>query len=135
LTVDLNEVMTELTDALTTIDGLRIAVVGEKPVVPAAYVSYPDTMTYDGSYGRGQDSLTLQVVVLAGRTVARATRAALAAYADGNGEGSVKTVLDGYTYTACDSVTVTSVEFEALSLAGVDYMAAMFNVSVVGTGA
>lgn len=133
--MDLDAVMTQIGTALDTISGLRIAVVGEKPVPPAAYVSYPDSITFDQTYGRGQDAMVLQVVLVVGRTVDRATRTALAGYCKGSGSSSVKAAVDGGTYTACDSVTVTGVEFDVVPLGAVDHMAAIFSVSVVGSGA
>ena len=132
--MDLDEVMTEIGEHLD-VTGLRLAVVGEKPVPPAAYVSYPDSITFDETYGRGSDSMALQVVVIVGKTVARATRTALAAYCAGSGDNSVKEAIEGTPYESADSVTVTGVEFDAVELAGIDHMAAIFNVNVVGAGA
>lgn len=126
--------MEEVSDRLATIDGLRIAVVGEKPVPPAAYVTYPESITFDGAYGRGQDSMELQIVVIVGNVIARATRTALAAYCEGNGTDSVKSVVDGDDYVSCDSVTVTGVDFDVVRVASIDHMAAMFAVKVVGSG-
>lgn len=133
--MDLEAVIEEIEAALDTIAGLRILVVGERPVPPAAYVSYPESITYGESYARGMDSMELQVVLVVGRTIDRATRKALAAYCKGSGSASVKAVVDGHTYTACDSVTVTGAEFDVVTVSGVDLMAAIFSVDVVGTGA
>lgn len=126
--------MDELGQALDTIEGLRVAVVGEKPIPPAAYVSYPDSIDYDQTYGRGSDAMDLQAVLIVGQTVHRSTRRQLAAYCDGNGSESVKTVLEGFTYQTCDSVTVPSVDFDVVRLGAIDYMAAMFAIHVVGSG-
>jgi hypothetical protein len=134
--VDLDAVMTELGVALETVPNLRIAVVGEKPQPPAAYVSYPESITFDRTYGRGTDEMDLQVVLVVGQTVARATRAALAAFCAGSGASSVKSALEDYSpYESCDVVRVTSVDFDVVKLAAVDYMAAIFSVNVVGSGA
>ncbi len=132
--MDLNAVMQELSDVLEGIDGLRIAVVGEKPVPPAAYVTWPESITYDATYGRGSDVMDLQAVVIVGRTVDRAVRAKLAAFCDGNDTGSVKTVLEDHSYITADSVTVPSVEFDIVRLGAIDYLAAMFAIHVVGSG-
>jgi hypothetical protein len=133
--MDLDAVMTEIGEHLD-VTGLRLMVVGEKPVPPAAWVSYPDSIEFDKTYGRGSDSMELQVGVVVGRTaVARATRKAIAAYCAGSGDNSVKEAIEGTPYESCDSVTVTGVEFDVVDLAGVDYMAALFSVSVVGSGA
>lgn len=132
--MDLDLVMDELGQALDTIEGLRVCVVGEKPVPPAAYVSYPESIDYDHTYGRGADTMELQAVVIVGQTVHRSTRKQLAAYCDGNGDQSIKTVLDGFNYQQCDSVTVTSVDFDVVRLGAIDYMAALFAIHVVGSG-
>ncbi len=133
--MDLDAVMTEIGEHLD-VTGLRLAVVGEKPVPPAAYVSYPDSIDFDQTYGRGSDSMALQVVVIVGRTAAvRATRTALAAYCAGSGDNSVKEAIEGTPYDSADSVTVSGVEFDVVSLAGIDHMAAIFSVNVVGSGA
>lgn len=133
--MDVELVMDELEQALRTIEGLRVCVVGEHPHPPAAYVSYPESITYDLEYGRGSDEIDLQAVVVIGRTIDRATRKALAAYCDGNGDQSIKTVLEQFDYQECDVVTVPSVEFDVVRLAAIDYMAALFAIKVTGGGA
>lgn len=132
--MDLDAVMDELGQALDTIDGLRVAIVGEKPLPPAAYISYPEGIQYDGTYGRGTDTMDLQAVVIVGQTKAKNTRRLLAAYCDGNDTGSVKTMLEAFDYQTCDSVTVPSVDFDVIRLGAIDYMAAMFAIHVVGSG-
>lgn len=133
--MDLDTVMTEIGTALDGISGLRIAVAGEKVVPPAAWVRWPGSITFDGTYGRGSDSMELDAVVVVGRTVDRSTRKALAAYCKGSGSSSVKAAVDGGTYTAAHSVTVTGVEFDVVDVAGIDYVAAIFSIDVVGSGA
>lgn len=126
--------MDELGQALELVDGLHVAVVGEKPVPPAAYISYPESITYDATYGRGTDVMDLQAVVIVGQTKAKNTRRLLAAYCDGNDTGSLKTQLEAFDYQTCDSVTVPSVDFDVIRLGAVDYMAALFAIHVVGSG-
>jgi len=127
--------MDEISQALDTIDPLRVAVIGEKPLPPAAYVSYPESMDYHGTYGLGQHKMELQVVLIVGRTNDRSTRKNLAAYCDSNDTQSVKTVLESFAWTTCDDVTVTGVDFDVVRLAAIDHMAAIFAVSVSGSGA
>lgn len=132
--MDVELVMDELEQALGTIEGLRVMVVDQAPVPPAAYVSYPESIAYDNEYGRGSDTMDLQAVLVIGRTNARATRKALAAYCDGNGNQSVKTVLEAFDYQTCDVVTVPSVEFDVVRVGAIDYMAALFAIKVTGSG-
>jgi hypothetical protein len=133
--MDLEGVMGEIETALGGVDGLRIFKSGEKPTPPAAFITWPDTLDFDGTYGRGMDSLTLDVVVIVGRADARSTRTALAAYCAGSGASSIKAALESHTYTEADVVTVPGVQFDPYDIAAVTYVAATFSVNIVGRGA
>jgi len=65
----------------------------------------------------------------------RASRDRIAVYAAGAGDWSVKTVLEAHSYVSCDSVAVTSAEFDVMSMNGIEYLAATFHCDVAGTGA
>lgn len=133
--MNLLTVITEIEAALDTITPLHVLVVGEKLAPPAAYVAWPGSIEFDKTYGRGSDAIELQAVLVVGRTVDRAIRKDLAAYCAGSGASSVKAAVDGYAYTEADSVTVTGVEFDVVENAGIDYIAALFSISVLGSGA
>jgi hypothetical protein len=135
--VDLEAVTVELEAALAMVPSLagRVLTVGDKANAPSAFVTYPAGIDFDQTYGRGEDSMELQAVVVAGRTVARATRKTLAAYCNGSGAESVKTALEGFTYTTCDVVTVPHIDFDVQTIAAVDYMAAIFTIKITGRGA
>jgi hypothetical protein len=133
--VNLANVMQAVSDRLDTIAGLRCF--GYPPGTvspPAAIVSYPDHLTFDETYGRGMDRLTLPVVVVVGRPTDRSTRDRLTAYCDGSGTSSVKAVLESGTYTAFDVIRVTGIEFDTVSIAAVDYLAAIFDLDIAGHG-
>lgn len=133
--MNLIDVMDELGGALGGIAGLRVFPYPPETVTPpAAIVAWPDSIDYAASYGRGMDRLTIPIVVVVGKVSARASALLLGEYADGSGARSVKAVVDGGTYTAMDSVTVTAGEFDVVTMAGVDYLAALFEVDVVGSG-
>ena len=133
--MNLADVMDEVATALEAIDNLRVfPYPPDRVEPPAAVVSWPDTYTYDETYGRGMDRLSLPVVVVVGRVSDRACREELGAYADGSGDRSVKEAVETGTYTACDTVRVESVEFDVVTIAGTDYMAALFTVDVAGSG-
>lgn len=128
--------MDEVGDALDTIDGLRVYRYPPDSVsVPSAVVAYPETYNYDSTLGRGMDRMTLPVVVMVGKVSDRASRDRIAAYADGDGDRSVKAVVEAGTYTACDKPRVQDVEFDVLLMAGIEYLAATFNIDIAGTGA
>lgn len=130
------DVMDQVATQLATITGLRVTAYPPDNVqVPAAVVSWPDSYTYDETYRRGMDRLTLPVLVLVQRTPDRVARSALAIYCNGSGSSSIKAVLESGTYTAFDSLRVESVAFDVVTFAGTDYTAATFSIDVVGSGA
>lgn len=134
--MDLGAVMDEMATKLDTIAGLRIsAFPADQVSVPAAVVGWPETLSFDTTMGRGVDMLTFPVFVLVGKTWDRTTRDLLSGYCDGTGAGSVKVALQAKPNTAYASLRVTSAEFNVVTVAGVDYMAAVFSVDVYGTGA
>jgi hypothetical protein len=128
--------MTQIATQLDTIAGLRcFPWSAGKIVPPAAVVGWPEEITYDATYGRGMDTLTLPVIVVAGRPTDRQTVALLAKYADGSGAASVKAVVEaGSAYTAFEAVRVTSVEFDVYTIGSVDYMGALFMLDIGGSG-
>ncbi len=133
--VNLGSVMQAVADRLDTITGLRgFGFPPDSVTPPAAIVSYPDEYHFDDTYRRGMDRLTLPVVVVVGRVSDRASRDQLGVYCDGVGASSVKQVLESGTYTAFDSLVVRNATFDVVSIAGVDYMAALFDLDVVGRG-
>lgn len=119
---------------ISTITGRCFAYPPPTVSPPAAIVSYPDTYTFDETYGRGMDRLSLPVVVVVGRPTERTTRDRLAGYCDGSGVSSVKAVLESGTYTAFHMVRVESVDFDVVSIGGIDYMAAAFTLDIAGSG-
>ena len=134
--MDLGAVMDEIGDQLDTIAGLRVYRYPPDQVAPpAAIVTYPENITYDETYGRGMDRYPdLSVVVMVGKVSDRASRDAISVYADGTGDKSIKTVVEAGTHTAFDSVRVTGGEFDIVSMAGVEYLAATFNLDIAGPG-
>lgn len=135
--MDLEDVSEEIRTALAGIAGLRRPPWGAEQVqVPAAIVGLPDRINFDETYGRGKDHYPdVPVVILVGAPEDRASRKALAAYADGSGARSVKAVLEAYVWTACDSLHVAWCEFPRVEYAGTPYLAAVFHLDIIGKGA
>lgn len=132
----LDDVLEQLANRLMTISGLNVfAFPPDALSPPAAVVSYPDSYEYDKTYKRGIDRLKLPVVVVVGRVSDRASRKELAAYCDGSGPSSIKSVLESGTYTAFHEVVVESVEFGEITVGAVTYAGAIFTLDVVGSGA
>jgi hypothetical protein len=134
----ISDVMDDVARRLGTIKDLRAyEFPPDKVDVPAAVVSYPDDYTYDGTYRRGADRMTLPVVAVVGRASDRAARDLLTAYVDGDGPESFKRVLESGdlpAYTSFHTIRVTKVEFDVVRIAGVDYVAALFDLDILGSG-
>jgi hypothetical protein len=136
--VDIYNVATQLGTALKTITGLRVYEYGTNDVqAPAAILSLPDlSIDYHQGYGTGASKLSdVVVLVLIRDNTRRASFKSLAGYVKATGVGSIKAALEGATYTACDTVTVTRVDFDAVTWNGADYLAAEFHLDIFGTGA
>lgn len=129
--------MNEVATALGGVTGLRVYPWAQKTITPpGAVLSLPDSIDYHGTYGTGQEMINdLVCVVMLGKASERAALKNLGPYVAGSGAKSVKTVLEAYAYTTCHTLTVTSVEFPEMTLAGVEYLAALFHIDIVGTAA
>lgn len=128
--------MDELAVELDTIDGLRVfAYPVDSPPSPAAVIGYPESLTFDTTMGRGVDMAVFPIFVLVGRVTDRSSRGLLGAYCDGSGAKSIKAVVEAREpWVAMASVRVASVDFTVATVAGVDYLTAIFTVNVYGTG-
>jgi hypothetical protein len=80
------------------------------------------------------DRMSLPVVIVVGRPTDRSTRDLLGVYCNGTGPSSVKAVLESGTYTALHTLRVEEIKFDVASIAGVDYMAALFTLDIAGSG-
>lgn len=133
--MQLANVMQQVADRLATIAGLRAYGMPQKGVTPpAAIVSYPENVTFDATYGRGMDKITLPMVVLIGRPLDRTTRDLMAGYCDGSGAQSIKAVLESGAYTAFDALRVVDIDFDVVTEASIDYLAALFTLDIGGKG-
>lgn len=133
--MNIADVMDELGTALDAVDGLRVfPYSADRITPPAAIVGWPDPITYDTTMARGADTLAVPLFVLVGRLDARTSRDRLAVYLDGSGSSSIKATVEAGTYTAFDSVRVQEARVEAMTVAGVEYLGAIFQLDLIGTG-
>lgn len=133
--MNLADVMDEIAASLETITGLRVWPYPPGAVTPpAAIVSYPETVTFDLTYGRGMDRWKLPVVLVTGKPTDRTTRETLAGFTDVSGLRSVKVAIESATHVAFDHVRVESCEFDVVTIGGVDLMAAIFDLDIAGKG-
>lgn len=133
--MDVVDVMDELGDALDTIAGLNVTPHDSNRITPpTALIMYPE-ITYDLTFGRGSDTQDFEVFVCIAKSDQPTIRANIAPYLRGSGSKSVKQVLEAHTYTACDVVVVKNANVEVVTIGTIDYVAAVFTVSVTGSGA
>lgn len=126
-------VMTELGQALNGIGGLRVFDYPAPGVVPpAGFVGWPDQINYDSTMLRGGWSATFPLLIVVGKTDMRSARDAIAAYMDSSGPSSVRAALDTGVRSAYDAALVTGARIDPVSIAGTEYLAALFDVAVTG---
>lgn len=126
MAMNLNTAMDTLGTALAGITGLNVYDFQADGVAdPAAIVALPEELVYDHTHGRGTDRATFPVHVFVCKADDRTARDLLAAYCDGTGgvTASVKAALD-----ALPGVRVIKATFSVIPMAGVDYLAATFDV-------
>lgn len=136
--MDVKAVMAEIATKLDTITGLRaFGYPPGKLPLPGGFVTPPDDVTYDETYGRGSDAMTIPVFVLVARGDERAAVLELVPYLSGSGSKSVKAAVDSTNanaYTSCDTVTVTRATCGAYIYNAVDTLGVEFTVQVTGSG-
>lgn len=137
--MDVKAVMDEIGAKLETIDELRVyPYFADKVMPPGAVVGIPDDITYDESFQRGSDVLTLPVFLMVSRANDRAGSEQLAAYLAGSGARSVKAAVDSKRltneYTSCDTVRVQRAALGSMTSAGVDLLGVEFTVQITGSG-
>ena len=131
----LEDIMDQIGQRLDSIDGLRTAAYEADDVqVPAAIVSLPPNITYSETYNRGMDSITLIVTILVSLANARIRRDQIAVYADGVGPKSVKAVLESGSYTAFDTIFISTAQFMVVDIAKLSYLSVVFTANVTGRG-
>lgn len=132
----IEDVMDEQGEALDMIDGLRVHPYDEDKITPpAALIGLPTNKAYDQTNGRGMDQWTHEITILVSKVGgARVRRDAIAPYANGKGDKSVKLALERHKYTSCDIVQVRSAAFDVVTIAGAQYLGVVFTVYVAGSG-
>lgn len=134
--MNLADVMDDLGRALGAIEGLRVFPYWtDRLNPPAAIVGWPEPLTFDATFGRGSDRTEIPVYVAVGKVDARSARNQMAKYVDGSGTHSVKAAIEAFDATSYDTARVIRVEFDVLTVAAVDFLAATFYVDITGTGA
>jgi hypothetical protein len=134
--VDTGAVRTQIETALRTITGLRVAEWGHQINPPAALVTLPDSVKFHQTYGAGTTRIDdMMVLVIVGKPESRTSVKELMPYVAETGAKSIKAVLEGYTWTALEVMTVLSADFDVVTFKDQPYLAAMFHLDIFGRGA
>ena len=132
MSLDLNAVMDAVGTRLATITGLRVYdYPAETASPPAAIVGLPSELEYDFTKGRGSDRAVIPITLLVGKVVERSARDALSLYLAGTGASSVKAAVDGDLGGAAQTVRVMGARVEIVTLNGVEYLGATFDLEVI----
>ena len=127
-------VMDALAAVLKTV-GLRVfAYPAPNVVPPAGFIGWPDEIDYDVTAGRGGWSAIFPVLIVVGKGDVRSARDAISAYVSSTGPSSVRAALGAGTGVAYDSARVTRAHVEPVSIAAIEYLAALLDVEVTGQG-
>ena len=130
--MDVAAVMDALGAQLERISGLRVFAYPAPGVVPpVAMIGWPSAIDYDQAMGRAAWSATFPVLIAVGKGDVRSARDTIGAYLAGKGPDSVRVALDGPT-VAYDEARVTSAHVEPITIAGIEYLAAILDVEIVG---
>lgn len=134
MSLDVGGVMEGLATRLRTIEGLRVfGYPADQINPPAAVVAFPEgEIEYDAD--GGSDRAEFLVYLVVGRVSERSAYAALAVHLSGAGTGSVKAAIEGDPTlgggAAAGTTRVATSRVEAITVAGVEYLAAVFTVDV-----
>lgn len=136
--MNLGDVMDEIADVLVEVTGLRVQAYPATTVTPpAGVVTYPAApgIQYMQTYGRGETSYPdIEVTLVSSRVTDRVARDQASAWCSDTGDQSVPARVEAHTWTSCDSVTVTSAEFEVVTIGSVDYLGVIFHLDITGPG-
>lgn len=134
----LSDVMDDVAARLRSITEFRAVYewpVGKPGETPAAIVAYPESYNPRATYQRGAAAMTLPVIVVVGKASERTARDELSQFVDGSGASSVIAVLESGTYTAFEALAVSdNIEFDVVTIGETDYIAALFDVDIMGSG-
>lgn len=135
--MNLDTAVKELGTAAASITGLRVLPWAARTASPPALLfGLPQDITPNETYGRGGMRITdLPAVLIVGSATARTSLAELSAYCAGSGAKSLTATWQNYTgFTQIQAINVARIEPDAVKLAGVDYLGAVFHLDLYGSG-
>lgn len=136
MSFDLSAIMDAIAAELIA-DGVTARAYGypiPNPTPPCAIVGYPTKLDYDFTFHAlgttGKIEALFPVWFVVGRVLDKAARDALSAVI--TGAPGIKESLDGNLAGAVDTANVMDCQVETLTIADVDYLAARFDLEVIG---
>lgn len=139
----ISSIRTALADVIrtgTATTDPRLTVYAFKPdsvVVPALFV-VPDKISFDQTFGRGEDELSFKLVLLVSRTDDVSSQALLDGYLDGSGGRALKPIVEAVSTLGglCHDLQVVDVTaYRWFPFGEYEYLGAEFSVSIIGRGA
>lgn len=130
-------VMDEVAAVAATVPSLQGRTYGwpaEEVSPPAAMVTYPVEIDPLVAFQRGTDRWSGGLLVVVGRVWDRATRQQIDGYVSGDGAESIIAAFYNHDWQECAYCVPQRVTFDAIQLAGVEYMAALFELDIAGNG-
>jgi hypothetical protein len=126
----LADVMQAVADRAGELDGLRVYPEPPGKVDPPAFVvSYPEEWRFDQTYARGMDYMRLPAVLVVGKVIGREVRLAISDWCE-----QLKPLLESGTYAMISDLHVSMIDFDVVSIAGVDHLAGLFTMDIRGNG-
>jgi hypothetical protein len=95
---------------------------------PCAVIGYPEDIEFDATFGRGSDVAVFPVWFLVGKVSERTARDRLSAIV--TGATGIKNALDGGYPSYIQTARVQNCRPAPVTVAGVEYLAARFDVEV-----
>jgi hypothetical protein len=126
-----------LVAGLKSLPGLTVSPYRAANVQPPHAVIGLPQIEYDGTMGRGMDTVSLQILVYVSRADDELAQANLDEFLSGHGDRSLKTVLEDTSLTGLTDASVTLLRTEtgtASSADGSEWMTCSCDVRVVVSG-
>lgn len=134
--MNLDNVMTQVAQAAGTITGVRaFAYPPDKVHPPAFMTTLPSEINPHATYARGMSTIRMTCLFLVDRVQDRSSVKKLVSYLGMSGPLSLVRALEGFAYTACDSVVVSDIAADkVITIGQMDHLGAEFTLDIAGSG-
>jgi hypothetical protein len=128
-TIDLGAVMDAIAETLTENVTVRVYPwPTDSPQIPCVVIGYPEEIDFDATFNRGSDKATFPLYYMAGKVSDRTARDQLSDII--TGATGFKDALDGDLDGAVNSAYVVNCKIQELSVNGVNYLTARFDLEI-----